>query len=139
LKFFFDSCTPPVFAETLNAIIEPLGHQARHVRDMKDYGFIERTDDIDWIGRLGAEAADWIVITGDERIRRNLAERTAWKRAGLKAFVLAPAYQKSPINQGAWVLRWRWPVMEQFISAASPGSMFELSINRSTGFTPLAV
>jgi hypothetical protein len=29
--------------------------------------------------------------------------------------------------------------MERFISLAAPGSMFELSINRRTGFRPLAV
>jgi hypothetical protein len=43
------------------------------------------------------------VVTGDQRIRKNLAERAAWIRAGLKAFVLAPVYQKTPINQGASV------------------------------------
>jgi PIN like domain len=106
---------------------------------MSDYGFAHDTADVDWIKRLGADQSVWIVVSGDLRIRKNPAERTAWKRAGLKGFVLAPAYQKSPINQGASVLLWRWPAMEQFISAAAPGSMFELSINRRTGFTPLAV
>jgi hypothetical protein len=52
-------------------------------------------------------AASWIVITGDQRIRKNEAELRAWIRAGLKAFVLAPAYQKTPINQGAANLLWR--------------------------------
>ncbi|UPK23955.1 hypothetical protein [Bradyrhizobium sp. 195] len=79
------------------------------------------------------------MITGDQRIRKNLAERTAWIRTGLKAFVLAPSYKKTPVNQGASCCSGRWPVMEQFISAAAPGSMFELSISRRAGFTPLAV
>jgi hypothetical protein len=60
-------------------------------------------------------------------------------KAGLKAFVLAPVYQKTPINQSASVLFWRWPQMKTFIEQAAPGSMFELSINRRTGFVPLAV
>jgi hypothetical protein len=47
--------------------------------------------------------------------------------------------QKTPINQGASVLLWRWPQMKAFIEQAAPGSMFELSINRRTGFVPLAV
>ena len=140
MRVFFDNCTSPVFATTLDALISPDGFAARHVRFMRDYGFDERTSDVDWINRLAAdEPADWIVVTGDGRIRRNLAERTAWVRAQLKGFVLAPAYQKTPVHQCASTLLWRWPEMERFISLAAPGSMFELSINRRTGFRPLAV
>lgn len=106
---------------------------------MPEYGFTEKTDDVDWITRLASDPAVWIVITGDQRIRKNVAEHAAWTRAGLRGFVLAPAYQKTPVNQCASVLLWRWPGMEKFIAAAAPGSMFELAINRSTGFKPLAV
>jgi hypothetical protein len=116
-----------------------MGHEARHVRYMPEYGLAHDTADIDWIMRLSADSADWIVVTGDQRIRKNFAERAAWIRAGLKAFVLARAYQNTPVNQCASVLLWRWPVMEQFISAAAPGSMFEVSINHRSGFRPLAV
>lgn len=107
---------------------------------MSDYGFAHNTKDVDWIAKLGSEPhSDWIVVTGDQRIRKNIAERTAWIRAGLKAFVLASSYQKTPINQAASVLLWRWPDMRTFISQAAAGSMFELSINRRSGFVPLAI
>jgi hypothetical protein len=107
---------------------------------MSDYGFDGSTRDVDWITALGADdPADWIVVTGDQRIRKNLAERTAWIRAQLKGFVLASAYQKTPVHQCASTILWRWPEMERFISLAAPGSMFEFSINRRTGFKPLAV
>ncbi|MCV0387564.1 MAG: hypothetical protein K5821_14275 [Nitrobacter sp.] len=139
MKVFFDNCTSPVFAGSLDALIRPLGHAAWHVRFMKEFGFSHDTPDIDWITGLAADSSDWIVVTGDQRIRKNLAERAAWIRAGLKAFVLAPAYQKTPVNQCASVILWKWPEMERFITLAAPGSMFELSINRKTGFTPLAV
>jgi hypothetical protein len=138
LKVFFDNCTSPVFAGSLNALIQPNGHEARHVRFMPEYGLAHDTADVDWITRLSTDPADWIVVTGDQRIRKNIAERAAWIRAGLKAFVLAPGYQKMPVNQCASVLLW-WPEMEKFISLAAPGSMFEMSINRRTGFVPLAV
>jgi phosphoglycerol transferase MdoB-like AlkP superfamily enzyme len=106
---------------------------------MSEYGFAHDTKDVDWIKQLGADNDVWIVITGDHRIRRNLAERTAWIKAGLKAFVLANAYQKTPVHQCASVLLWRWPEMRTFISSAATGSMFELPINRHSGFVPLAV
>jgi hypothetical protein len=107
---------------------------------MPDYGFSHDTNDIEWITRLADDhPANWIVITGDQRIRKNLAERTAWIRARLKAFILASAYQKTPVNQCASTILWRWPEMEQFISLSAPGSMFEMSINRRTGFKSLAI
>ena len=98
MKVFFDACTTPLFAGCLNALIQPDGDEARHVHYMPDYGFTRKTDDVDWITRLGSDTASWIVITGDQRIRKNIAERTAWIRAGLKAYVLAPAYQKTQTN-----------------------------------------
>jgi hypothetical protein len=106
---------------------------------MVDYGFAHDTDDVEWIARLAADNALWIVITGDGRIRRNLAERTAWVRAGLKGFVLAPAYHKTQVHQCASILLWRWPEMKSFIASAAPGSMFELPISRQAGFIPLPV
>jgi len=47
-----------------------------------------------WIEMLDKSKEDWIVITGDGRIERNKAERTAFRQAMLKGFVLAPAYQR---------------------------------------------
>jgi hypothetical protein len=140
VNVFFDNCTSPVFAACLNGLIKSDGDDARHVRFMSNYGFAADTKDLDWITRLGEDHGEsWIVITGDHRIRKNLAERTAWIKAGLKAFVLARAYQKTEVHQCASVLLWRWPEMRSFISSAAPGSMFELSINRRSGFVPLAV
>lgn len=140
MKVFFDNCTSPVFAGCLNALIKPDGDEAHHVRFMPGYGFTHKTDDVDWITRLGSDPASWIVITADGRIRKNEAERTAWIRAGLKGFVFAPAHQKTPLHQCASALLWRWPEMKTFITSAAAGSMFELPINRrSGGFIPLAV
>jgi len=107
---------------------------------MSEYGFRGDTPDGEWIRRLGEDRpADWIVITGDKRIRKNKAERAAWIKAGLKGFVLAPAYQRTPVNQQASLLLWRWPEMERVISLTARGSMFELPIRRSAGFRPLAI
>jgi hypothetical protein len=140
VRVFFDNCTSPILANALNALIEPFGLKARHIRFMPDYRFSAATLDEEWISSLGADnPADWVVITGDHRIRKNRAERAAWIRANLKGFVLAKSYQKTPINQCASILLWRWPEMEQFIRLAAPGSMFELPINRRSGFVSLTV
>jgi hypothetical protein len=107
---------------------------------MSDYRFGQDTDDEEWITRLGEDKpADWIVVTGDKRITKNKAERAAWVKAKLRGFVLAPAFQKTAVHQQAALLLWRWPTMETFILATTPGSLFELPISRSGRFRPLTV
>jgi hypothetical protein len=127
-----------VLAEVLNAYIRSDGGAARHIREMAEYGFRHDTADISWIERLNLDRpADWIIITSDARISRNKANRTAWLRAGLKGFVLAAGFQKTPMNQVASTLLWRWPEMEAFIKSAAPRSLFELPVKRSSGFKAL--
>ena len=86
---------------------------------------------------LRRSEGEWIIITGDGRIERNKAERTALRQAMLKGFVLAPAYQRTAINQTASVLIWRWPDMEALMEQVSAPALFELPINRHTRFKPL--
>lgn len=53
---------------------------------------------------LAAEA-DWLVITGDDRIRHNPAWRRAWIQMGHTTFFLLAAWMKAPGE--AWrLLRW---------------------------------
>ncbi|UPK23954.1 hypothetical protein IVB26_21420 [Bradyrhizobium sp. 195] len=47
MNVFFDNCTSPVFAGTLDALITPLGHRARHIRHMSDCEFAHNTPDVD--------------------------------------------------------------------------------------------
>lgn len=79
----------------------------------------------------------WLIITGDGRIQKNRAERVAFRQAKLRGYVLAPGYQKTPINQQAALLIWRWPEMEAFISHVSGGSLFELPMSKSGKFKSL--
>lgn len=140
MKVFFDNCTSPIYANVLHALIAPGGDSAFHIRFMPGYGFDASTPDEVWIERLGRDkASDWVVMTGDDRIRRNFAERLAWKRGGLKGFVLARAFQKLPRHQVASHLLWRWPEMQRFITSAAAGSMFELRPSRGAKFVPLSV
>ena len=124
----------------IDVLIRPSGGTARHIRFMPDYGFTGATADIEWITSLGQDRpSDWIVVTGDDRIRKNRFERLAWKNAGLKGFVLGRAFQKMPVHQTASVIIWRWPDMERLIGSVAAGSLFELPIGRSAKFTPLTV
>ena len=92
---------------------------------------------IEWMDMLAQSRNDWIVITGDGRIHRNKAERTAFRQAGLKGFVLAPAYQKTPQHQTASTLIWCWPAMEKLIRLVAAPALYEVPINRNARFTTL--
>jgi PIN like domain len=133
VKVFFDNCTPPTLATTLNGFIQKDGHSAHHIKDLpcgRDAA------DVDWIAMLGQEPHVWMVVTGDDRIRKNKAERAAYRSAELSGFVLAPAYQKTPMHQVASFILWRWPEMEQRFDTGG-AAMYELPMSKSSKIRPL--
>ena len=134
MNLFFDNCTSPVLASTLDGYVAHLGHSASHIRNLPCG---PAADDLTWIDMLGTSKEDWIVITGDGRIERNKAERAAFRQAMLKGIVLAPAYQKTPLHQTASILVWRWPDIEKLLLSVAAPALFELPINRTARFKQL--
>jgi hypothetical protein len=133
LRVFLDNCTSPVLAATLDGFLAHLGHGAVHIRDLPCG---RSAPDTEWMRHLSQTGDDWLVITGDGRIQRNRAERIAFRQAGLKGLVLAPAYQKTPLHQQASLLLWRWPDIAGLLRFAPP-FLFELPMSRSGGLRPL--
>ena len=134
MKVFFDNCTSPVLATTLNGFVQHQGHGAFHIRDLP----IGRdAPDVEWIRMLGGDPRVWVVVTGDSRIYRNKAERAAYRAANLRGFVLSPAYQKTPMHQCASFLIWRWPEMEQLMGLVTGPALYELPMNRRAGMWQL--
>ena len=81
---------------------------------------------------LASDTANrWVVVTGDLRLSKNKAERAAFRSAGLFGFVLAPAYQKIPLNQVVSFLLWRWPEMEQLVGLVGGAALYELPMTKS--------
>lgn len=128
MKVFFDNCTSPALAATLNGFLTHLGHSAAHVKQLLCG---PGATDEEWIAMLAADPARWIVVTGDGRIRKNPAERAAYRAAGLCGFVLAPAYQKTPMHQCASFLLWRWPEIESQANLITGAALFELPMSRT--------
>ncbi|WP_423827876.1 hypothetical protein [Sinorhizobium americanum] len=73
-------------------------------------------------------------ITGDTRVLRNSAERAALRSAGLHGFVLAPAYQKSPMHMVAATIVSRWPDMYHLTSIVAAPSMHEFRSANTRSF-----
>lgn len=134
MKFFFDNCTWPPLAATLDGFLRHAGHSAVHIKDMpcgRD------ATDLEWIGMLAPESSEWTVITGDLRIQKNRAERLAFRQASLQGFVLAPAYHKTPMHKATSFVLWRWPDLEQLIALTAAPFLFELPMSRSSLIRPL--
>jgi hypothetical protein len=104
LKVFFDNCTSPVLASTLDGFIRHRGHSAHHIRTLP----------------CGASADD-----------------IAFRQMMLKGFALSPAYQRTPIQEVASLLIWRWLQMEELMSLVAAPALYELPISRAAKFRPL--
>ncbi|MGK9233024.1 hypothetical protein KXS07_15335 [Inquilinus limosus] len=124
MKVFFDNCLSPVMASTLHGYIANYGHSAIHVRNLP----LTHPTDVQWIEYLAADRDDWIVFTGDGRIRRNRAEWAAFRQAGLKGVVLAPAYQKTPLHKQCAVILYQWPDLVETMARFDPPVLLEMSI-----------
>lgn len=132
MNVLFDNCTSPSLASTLHGFIEHKGHLAFHLKDVPGLANGRHSKDIEWIEFLRKSNDEWIFISGDGRVLKNPAERAALRSAGLHGFILAPAYQKTALNQVASILLWKWPEMLQVTRLLQSPSMHEIPINRST-------
>ena len=137
MNLFFDNCTSPIFAAALDAVISADGHRAVHIKDVPGLPKGRHSLDLEWIDHLRRDVLRWIFVTGDDRARKNPATRAALRSAGLHGFVLAPAYQRAPLNQVAATILWKWPEMLQIAELLKPPSMHEIPIGRLTKLAPL--
>jgi hypothetical protein len=137
VKVLFDNCTAPVLASTLDGYIQHETHRAFHIKDVPGLPNGRHSTDLEWINLLKISNDRWIFISGDGRVLKNPAERAALRSAGLHGFVLAPAYQKTPLHQVASTLIWKWPEIQQVTDLVGAPAMHEISMTRSTKLRPL--
>ena len=135
MNVLFDNCTSPVMAATLNGFIQSDGHQALHVRDLP----LCHPTDIEWINYLAETRQEWLLITGDQRIRKNRAEAQAFRSAMLRGVILAASYQRTPMHRCCAVIIYQWPVLLETAKKFEAPFMIEMSINFSGRFKQLGV
>jgi len=132
VNVFFDNCTAPLLATSLDGFISHFGHRAFHIKDVPALPNGRDSADEDWISHLKAQQTVWVFVTGDGRVLKNPATRSALRSAGLHGFVLAPSYQKTPPHQLASTIIWKWPEMEAVTNLVAPPSIHELPIGRGS-------
>ena len=135
MKLFFDNCTSPLKARTLRGYLSETDIEVFHARDI---GLQNRTE-IEWISHLSSTGYDWLVFTGDGKIRKNKAAREAYRRANLKGVVLAPAFQKTPMCKCCGVIVAKWDSLLDFTSRIEAPYLVELSINFSSRYKVLPI
>jgi hypothetical protein len=123
VRFFFDNNLAPKLARSLHVLVEP-EHQVVHLKERFD----ANTPDEIWMRSLAAEA-DWCIISGDLRIRRNPHEIAAWREAGHTIFFL----------KSGWIHLSFWEQAQKFVkcfpnvldaSTRHPrGAIFFVSVN----------
>lgn len=112
-------------AHTLAGYLSNTPTEVFHARELG----LHNKPDVEWMGHLAATGEDWMIVTGDGRIRKNRAEREAYRRAGLKGLILAPSYQKTPMGKNCGMLVAKWDDIEDFTSKITAPFLVEISIN----------
>ena len=120
MKFFFDNCISPKLARAIHELAQP-EHEVVALRDK----FSEDVIDAVWIPAL-AQEGDWVIVSGDLRIRTRPRERELWKAAKLTTFFMA----KNFVRLDGWEqVRWmidKWPQIVDSAQRFTAGSAFEV-------------
>ncbi len=122
MKFFFDHCLSPKLAKAMNALVEG-EHEVVHLRDKWPEACRKTIEDTVWIAGLAAEG-DWIIVSGDLRIRTRPRERQIWSAAKLTTFFLADGFtQQVAWEQVRWLID-KWPDICEQAGRVAHGSAF---------------
>jgi hypothetical protein len=117
--FFFDN----TFSSKIVDILVILGVPATHLQ----HHFPPETLDVEWIPFVAEKG--WVLVSGDQRIRRSPAERLAFERANLVTFFVHRAYQHQTIwEQVAWLVR-LWPTIQDRAGKTHRGTSYEVRQN----------
>ena len=121
MRLFFDNNLPPKLAKSLHVLVEP-HHQVVHLKEK----FAANATDETWMLELAKEE-DWVIISGDLRIRKNPHEIAAWRSAGHTTFFLKPGW----INLPFWTQMWKFvkcfPDILRTAERAKKGGAFYVS------------
>jgi hypothetical protein len=118
---FFDNNLSTKLAKSLHVLLEP-GHQVVHLKDRFDAS----TPDETWMTGLAGEL-DWIIVSGDLRIRKNPHEIRAWEAAGHTTFFLKAGWINLRSRTQTWKFVKCFPDIAATAARAKKGSFFMVS------------
>jgi hypothetical protein len=123
LNFFFDRCVAVHLARMLNAYDRE--NTIAHLDD--DNRFSPATADIDWIQTLASDDPKPILMTADQRLRRDPVERRALASSGLTVVFFRAGFHNLTFHDQAIKLLTIWPTIVEVVSHAREPMAFEIT------------
>lgn len=123
MRFFFDNNLSPKLARSLDVLVRP-EHQVVHLKEK----FSADASDVVWMRSLAKEP-DWVIVSGDLKIRRNPHEIKAWQEAGHTTFFLKKGWIDLTFWDQAWKFAKVFPDMIEKASRTNKGSAFFITPN----------
>jgi hypothetical protein len=126
VRLFFDNTVSRAVVQALALLAQAQGVEVRHLLDR----FAASTPDLEWISKL-REEGDWVIVSGDTRISRSVAERAAWHESGLTAFFLGDGFSSRKFwVQAGELVKW-CPIIVDTAKRCTTGSGFLLPFKGS--------
>jgi len=121
VNFLFDENISSNLAKALAILVAPR-HTIRTIAEQFGSGAL----DPQWIEALGKRKEPWVIVSGDQQIRRRPAESEALRASGRTSFFLAKGFTKQPRwEQVRWLIN-KWPEIEDMAARVQPGASFEV-------------
>lgn len=122
--FILDENLPPLTAKLL-AVVD----RHNEILALED-DFERGTPDIVWITRLATRRPKPIILSGDERILRNPAERVALKGASLHFICVSKSFRQVDWMTFSWKIVKVWPDVLKNVRSARRPTVFRLGVNK---------
>lgn len=92
-----------------------------------DNRFSPKTRDIDWIQAIAADNPKPVLITADQRLRRDPVERHALAHSGLMIVFLRAGFHNLTFHDQAVKLLTMWPKIMDVVGRATEPTAFEIT------------
>jgi hypothetical protein len=123
LNFFIDRCVAVHLARMLDAYDRD--NTILHLDD--DNRFSPDTSDIDWIQTTASDTPKPVLITADQRLRRDPVERHALAHSGLTIVFLRAGFHNLTFHDQAVKLLTIWPKIVEIATRVTEPTAFEIT------------
>jgi hypothetical protein len=118
--YFFDNCLPPRLVESIRLLFEP------DLRILREEFAETSVKDEDWMPVVARHG--WVVVTSDDRIRKNRGQRELLKNLKLRMIFLPSGFPELAFAvQAAKLVGW-WPDIAKEGERLKPGTCLLVSM-----------
>lgn len=121
---FFDNNNPPQLARMLAGFLSAPGPAPLvvHLRDVLPPNAMDE----EWLGWIGQQPGQWIAVSQDTRMLKNVAERRAFERHVGRIVLTPKALLSRPHNERAALFVWHWRSITEIMERAAPPTVITI-------------